>query len=152
MGQQILKPTARPRAYSAYNIELGAQVCEAIGNGMLLHQIAKLPGTPSASTIYSWIGKHAEFAVMYEAAMMARFDLACEELLAIAKGQTRAIVTTEKDAKGEITKTTVTQEVEPVEHSKVRIDTLKWIMQKRLPRIYGEPSRLPRRPRRNRAG
>jgi hypothetical protein len=30
---------------------------------MLLHQIAKLPGMPSAATIYSWIGKHAEFAV-----------------------------------------------------------------------------------------
>jgi hypothetical protein len=88
---------------------------------------------------------------MYEAAMMARFDLACEDLLAIAKGETRAIVTTEKDAKGEITKTTVTQEVEPVESRKVRIDTLKWIMTKRLPRIYGEPSRLPRRPRRNSA-
>ena len=134
-------PTARPRAYSAYNIDLAAQICEAIGNGMLVVEIAKLPGMPSAATINSWIRKHAEFAVMYEAAMIARFDLACEELLAIAKGQTRAIVTTEKDAKGEITQTTVTQEVEPVERSKVRVDTLRWIMQKRLPRIYGEPSR-----------
>src|SRR5262249_32737842 len=98
MEQQILTPTARPRAYSPYNIELGAQICEAIGDGMLLDEIAKLPGMPGASTIYSWIDKHAEFAVMYEAAMMARFDLACEELKAIAKGETRAIVTTEKDA------------------------------------------------------
>jgi hypothetical protein len=68
MGQQILTPIARPRAYSAYNIELGAQICEAIGNGMLLDEIAKLPGMPSVATIYSWVRKHADFAVMYEAA------------------------------------------------------------------------------------
>jgi hypothetical protein len=77
MGQQILTPKARPRAYSAYNIELGAEVCEAIGNGMLVHQIAKLSGMPSAATIYSWISKHAEFAVLYEAALIGavRSDL-----------------------------------------------------------------------------
>jgi hypothetical protein len=117
MGQQILTPIARPRAYSAYNIELGAQVCEAIGNGMLVHQIAKLPGMPSAATIYSWVGKHTEFAVMYEAALMARFDLACEELLAIAKGEPG----------------------EELDRSQTRIKTLQWIMTKRLPRVYGEP-------------
>jgi hypothetical protein len=48
MEQQILTPIARPRAYSAYNIELGAQICEAIGDGMLVHEIARLPGMPSA--------------------------------------------------------------------------------------------------------
>jgi hypothetical protein len=57
MGQQILTPIAQPRACSAYNIELGAQVCEAIGNGMLVHEIAQLAGMPSAATIYSWIDK-----------------------------------------------------------------------------------------------
>ena len=116
MGRQILTPIARPRAYSAYSIELAAQVCEAIGNGMLLDEIAKLPGMPCAATIYSWISKHPEFAVMYEAAMMARFDLACEELLAIAKGEPG----------------------EELERSQTRIKTLQWIMTKRLPRIYGE--------------
>jgi hypothetical protein len=118
MGQQILTPIARPRAYSAYNIELGAQVCEAIGNGMLLHQIAKLPGMPSAATIYSWIGKHAEFREMYEAALMARFDLACEKLEALAKGEPG----------------------EELDRSKYRASILQWIMAKRLPRIYGEPA------------
>jgi hypothetical protein len=118
MGQQILTPIARPRAYRAYNIDLGAQVCEAIGNGMLLHQIAKLPGMPSAATIYSWIGKHAEFRDMYEAAMMARFDLACVKLEALAKGEPG----------------------EELGRSLARIKTLQWIMIKRLPRIYGEPA------------
>ena len=118
MGQQILTPIARPRTYSAYNIELGAQVCEAIGNGMLLDQIAKLPGMPSAATIYSWASKHAEFAVMYEAALMARFDLACEELEAIAKCEPG----------------------EELDRSKMRTKTLQWIMTKRLPRVYGEPT------------
>jgi hypothetical protein len=56
MGQQILTPTARPRAYSAYNIELGAQICEAIGDGMLLDQIAKLPGMPSGG----WMRRNAD--------------------------------------------------------------------------------------------
>jgi hypothetical protein len=147
MGQQILTPKARPRAYSAYNIELGAQVCEAIGNGMLLDEIAKLPGMPSAATIYSWIRKHAEFAVMYEAALMARFDLSCEELLSIAKGEKTEVVTKTEATNGKVNTKTV-YETEPVERSKVRIDALKWIMTKRLPRIYGEPSRMPRRPRR----
>jgi hypothetical protein len=69
---------------------------------------------------------------MYEAALMARFDLACEELKAIAKGELG----------------------EELDRSQTRIKTLQWIMTKRLPRIYGEPaqaarSRLPRRPRRN---
>ena len=118
MGQQILTPIARPRAYSAYNIELGAQVCEAIGNGMLLHEVSRLPGMPCAATIYSWVSKHAEFAVMYEAALMARFDLTCEELKAIAKGEPG----------------------EELDRSLARIKTLQWIMTKRLPRIYGEPA------------
>jgi hypothetical protein len=107
---------------------------------------------PSASTIYSWIDKHAEFAVMYEAAMMARFDLTCEELKAIAKGETYDVVSTMRDSAGKVTSSkTVTGEREPVESRKLRIDTLKWIMQKRLPKVYGEPSRPPRRPRRNSA-
>jgi hypothetical protein len=120
---------------------------------MLLDEIAKLPGMPSAATIYSWIDKHPEFAVMYEAAMMARFDLTCEELLAIAKGEKTEIVTKTEETNGKVTTRTV-YETEPVERSQTRIKTLQWIMTKRLPRIYGEPaqaarrSQLPRRPRR----
>jgi len=143
MGQQILTPIVRPRAYSTYNIELGAQVCEAIGDGMLLDEIAKLRGMPSAATIYSWIGKHPEFAVMYEAALMARFDMDCETLKAIAKGQTHPYVKQTKDKKGNVTETTTTHVSEDIECSRLRIETMKWIMTKRLPRIYGEPSRPP---------
>jgi hypothetical protein len=53
---------------------------------------------------------------MYEFALMARFDLMCEELKAIADGKPG----------------------EELDRSLARIKTIQWIMQKRLPRVYAD--------------
>ena len=147
MAMQLIIAPSKPGRPSTYDAELAAQVCEAIGNGWLVHQIAELPGMPSAATVYRWVGDHPEFDKMYHAAMMARFDLACEELKSIAKGQpvdAVAVVDESQDGEGDGEKSEKVSvqraiKIEGLNRSKVRIETMKWILAKRLPKVYGEP-------------
>ncbi|HEY2534077.1 MAG TPA: hypothetical protein VGJ20_40170 [Xanthobacteraceae bacterium] len=80
------KPCAgRP---TTYNVELAAQICESIGNGMSMTKVCAAPGMPSPSTVYLWLGAHPEFVIMYQAALLARFDMWAEELVKVAQRKT----------------------------------------------------------------
>lgn len=136
----ILLPARQPVAYSE---QLGAEVCRLIADeGKTLRQIAKIDGMPSTMTILRWKAKHPEFKELYDYAMQARWDHGCEEMIAIAKGEPGedyiAKLQAEKDKAEGIVSARAPDE--PIQRSRLRIETHQWIMAKRQPKIYGEPA------------
>jgi hypothetical protein len=123
-----------------YSLELATRICEQLGQGKLLCEIASEGWMPHAATIYRWLHTHAsEFKPMYDAALMARFDLYCEELKSIAKGEPGDVIDTTQEDTDEGTKVLIREgKAESIQRAKLRIETLKWIMGKRLPQVYAE--------------
>jgi hypothetical protein len=123
-----------------YSLELATRICEQLGQGKLLCEIASEDWMPHAATIYRWLHTHPEFKPMYDAALMARFDLYCEELKSIAKGEPGDVIDTsdEEDEEGNATVTIREGKTESIQRAKLRIETLKWIMGKRLPQVYAD--------------
>lgn len=120
----------RPRLYSD---EIAEEICERIGNGERLHTICSDPRMPNVVTVYRWRAREAEFDKMYVCALLARFDLRSEELEKIAADGADDY---KLDDKTDVP--TVKAHPEALGRSKLRIDTLKWIMARELPFKYGE--------------
>ena len=124
----------KPRGY---NEEIAEEICERVGNGEKLHEVCKDPQMPGASTVYRWRAEHPTFDKMYECALMARFDLRCDELEEIAADGSDDYELIPGNSEDDVPK--VKPKPETLGRSKLRIETIKWRMAKELPRKYGEP-------------
>jgi hypothetical protein len=63
---------------STYTPARGQALCELIGQGLSLREIARRPGMPGAATVYVWLRNHPEFRTMYVYAVGLR-DFILEE-------------------------------------------------------------------------
>jgi len=124
----------RPRADS-YDDEVAGLICERLGDGEKLRDICRDNDMPSKATVFRWIGNHPEFNIMYEAALMARFEDRCDELEAIAADSKHDYETDPESDDAQ-----VREKPESLGRSKLRIETIKWRMAKELPKKYGEPA------------
>lgn len=104
------KPTKR----IAYSQAQAAKIGELIGSGLTLKEVCELPGMPSRTTTYKWLGQHDEFANIYARAREERADMVADEVIAIAD--------TEPD---------------PAK-ARVRIDARKWWAAKVNPKKYAD--------------
>ena len=122
---------ARPKALDA-----GAmfEICERVADGETVRQIAADERMPSASTIYLTLANNQGFSEQYARAREAQLERWEDEMLEIADDATNDYV--EKRNKDGSTFQAVDHD--HVTRSKVRIDTRKWLMAKRMPKKYGE--------------
>jgi hypothetical protein len=98
----------------AYSQALAAKMGELIGGGLTLKEVCDLPGMPSRTTAYKWLGLHGEFANIYARAREERADMVADEVIMIAD--------TEPD---------------PAK-ARVRIDARKWWAAKVNPKKYAD--------------
>jgi hypothetical protein len=119
--------------HSDYTPELADQICDLISQGNSLRQIEDMEGMPGKSTIFRWLGKHAEFRDQYARACEVRTEAHADEILAIAddgsndwmqKNHGESIVWVENG--------------EAIRRSQLRIDSRKWLMSKLAPKKYGD--------------
>lgn len=129
------KKTPRRRGYDE---EIAEEICERIADGEKLKTICADARMPARATVFRWQHDHPEFAVMFDCALMARFDDRTDELEEIAKDGSDDWVA-EADKPGEIP--TVRPNKESLGRSELRIKTLQWIMAKGLPKKYGDQPR-----------
>jgi hypothetical protein len=111
--------------------ETKERLCLAIADGMTIRQVCKLPGMPASSTIYLALARDASFAEQYARAREAQLIRWEDELLEIADNSTNDWVARESGEKAGT-------DHDHIQRSRLRVEARKWIMSKRLPRVYGD--------------
>jgi hypothetical protein len=106
--------TGRP---SDYTPEIADTICERVVMRPL-HQVAKDDDMPSETAIYSWLGKHPDFATKYARAKEIRAHRRAEQVDQIME-----------DLKAG-----------RVDHQQARVmlDAIKWQTGKEAPRVFGD--------------
>ena len=118
------------RSYRRYSDDIAAEICEAIANGKSLKQICSQDGMPSVPTVYKWMHEHPEFRQAYEYALEAYCDEECNEMKRIADATADDLITVADAGGVEI----VTVNKEAIARSELRIETRKWIIERRQPK------------------
>ena len=100
-----------------YSQGLADELCRRISEGTPLRQaVREIEGAPPEATVRGWVRDNREgFAAQYEAARRLQADAWADELVLLANRE----------------------DLDP-QDKRVRIDTLKWLCSKILPRRYGE--------------
>ena len=126
-----LKPAGRPSTYSQ---ESADEICRRIIAGEGLREICRDETMPARETVYGWLAVRPEFQHQYARAREYQADAWGDELLAIAHDGTN-------DFRDRIAADGSVERVldnEHVQRSKLRVDTLKWLMSKHAPRRFGD--------------
>lgn len=101
-----------------YGDTVAGELCARLAEGRSLRSICDDADMPARSTVFLWLGRHADFARSYAAARTAQADGLFDEILAIADEA--------EESGGAVAK------------AKLRIDTRKWWLSKVAPKTYGE--------------
>jgi hypothetical protein len=123
------KPTGRP---SSYTFEVSEAICEQMAGGKGLRQICSQEGMPSRPTVLMWLEDNAGFRDRYARAREALMDWYSEEILRIAFDDSGDLI---------IDGDRVMSGHHVVQHARLKVDTVKWIMAKLHPGRYGERPR-----------
>lgn len=122
---------ARP---STFDQERADAICEKISEGESLRKICRADGMPSVATVLRWVGKHPEFKISYDAARGAYEQHLFDELREIADDGSKDWID-RPDGKGGTTRVV---DHEHINRSKLRVDTLKFVLAKLNPARYGD--------------
>lgn len=113
------KSTRVSRKPAVFDAALADVICERLSLGESLNVICSESGMPARATVYRWLEEQTAFAAQYARAR----ERQAEFFLDLIVDETSAI-----DASTSVS----------VQAAKLRIDTLKWMIGKLLPRKYGE--------------
>lgn len=105
-----------PGRPTLYTDEIAAEICSRISDGETLSAICREPGKPKRSTVRGWLFENEAFSRDYARARAEHTHAIVEEIGDIARGATP----------------------EDAQAVRVRIDALKWIASRLLPKVYGD--------------
>jgi hypothetical protein len=137
-GKKKAPKLPKPGRPTLYSDALGERICELVISGLTLREITKAEDMPGRTTVFKWLARHEEFRDQYARAKELQAELMEEEILEIADDGTNDW----RDR--QVRDGWVVREVdtEHINRSRLRVDTRKWIMAKRLPKKYGELQKL----------
>ncbi len=118
---------------SAMTEKVKARLCEAIAEGFTVKQACAQDGMPAPSTIYLALANDADFSERYARAREAQLVRWEDELLEIADDGTNDWMQRQV---GEEVVEVVNHE--NIQRARLRADTRKWLMSKRMPQRYGD--------------
>lgn len=114
-----------------FTLELAAEICRQLCEGMTLNEICRAADMPAASTVRGWAYDDREgFSSHYERARQIGYHTMADELIEIAD-----------DARNDwVRRRDGTKYVdrEHIARSELRAKMRQWLLAKALPRIYGE--------------
>lgn len=125
----------KPGRPSKHTEEVALEICRRIADGESLRQICLLDHMPERATIMRWLQAHPEFREQYARARELQADYWAEEILDIAHDGRNDWEVRECERTG---KERIVINNEAVQRSRLRVDTLKWIMSKQAPKKYGD--------------
>ena len=118
---------------SPYTPALAAGICGWVRQGYTLRQIAELPNMPAKSTIIEWLGKHEAFSDQYARAHELQALVMEDEIREIAEDGRNDWM--EREAKDGTVELVPNEEL--ISRRRLRIDTMKWLMEKKAPKRFG---------------
>lgn len=98
-----------------YTPALAAEICRRLSDGEPLRQICRDPGMPPESSVRTWARDKPEFAAQYHEARRLQIEAWADEIVEISNRD----------------------DLDP-QDKRVRVDTMKWLMSKLVPRRYGD--------------
>lgn len=128
--QQTIEEPNKGGRPSDFSEEVVTIICERMAEGKGLREICRDPDLPDRVTVLRWLDKHEEFRNQYARAREALMDWYAEEILEIAFDGSKD--RTIDDAGNMRT------DHEVVARSRLKVDTLKFLMAKLHPRRYGD--------------
>ncbi len=124
-------PTGRPSGYSE---EIALAICARVISGASLKDICRAEEMPHEATVYRWMAAQSTFCEAIARARAAGMESWAEEMREIADdGSNDFMDRINKDG----SKDRVLDN-EHVQRSKLRLDTMKWLMSKFAPRRFGD--------------
>jgi len=102
---------ARP---SKYTKKLADNICKQIADGESVRKICEKKSMPNASTVHAWVLDNEAFSKQYARAKSIGAEIEFEELDDIAKNEP------------------------DVQRARLRVDTKKWSLSKKIPKKYGD--------------
>lgn len=126
--------TAPDQRDVAYSYALSELICERISNGESGVSVCRSPGMPTWAQLQRWRRDKPDFARRLQAAREAGCEYHADVIVDIADHSVNDYV-------DRLTRDGTTQRTfdrEHVERSKLRIDTRKWTVSKRLRHVYGD--------------
>lgn len=126
-----------------------AVVCAELEKGVSLAQAVKVsPGLPAAATFLTWVEEDPVIAERYARARQTGYHLLADEIVELSNKTHEWVTIQELDDDG---KPMYNENGEPrlkqvlmplnsdvVAHTRLQIDTRKWMLGKMLPKIYGD--------------
>jgi hypothetical protein len=125
----------------AYSQAMADLVCEMLGEGKSLRDIAKSgDGMPAAATVCLWAATHPEFAEQYARAREVQADTLADEIVAIADEECTMVrankhPSAKPDDEGMLE---VVFDSTAVARNRLRVDARKWVAAKLKPKKYGD--------------
>lgn len=117
------KRAGRPSGFTA---ELGEKICDLLSDGRSVLAISKMDGMPPESTIRGWARKAETSSQAFVASYARAREMGADH---------------EFDRIEEIEKDLIAKEIDP-HVARVLIDSIKWRLSKKLPRVYGDRSHI----------
>lgn len=118
-----------------YMAAMIAVVCQSIREGMTARKACQLHGV-EFPTMKLWCSKDPDFAAQYQAAREALYEHWEEDIVDIADDQQSGSII--KD--GPLGRSIETKDM--IEHRKLRIDSRKWLLARRVPKVFGDKMAL----------
>jgi hypothetical protein len=131
----VQKTPAKVGRPSSYKPEQAAEICDRIAQGESLRHICMLPRMPSKPTVLRWLEQFPEFRTHYAHARELQADHFLEQIQEIAHDGRNDWEVLESERTGQ---DRIVLNAEHVQRSRLRVDTLKWVMSKLAPKKYGE--------------
>jgi hypothetical protein len=130
----VEKKLGRP---SAYSDEIALEICQRVADGESIRHITLLEHMPSQSMIYRWLENPENylFREHYARARVKQADALLEQIKDIAHDGRNDWEIMEADRNNQ---ERIVLNAEHVQRSRLRVDTLKWIMGKLSPKKYGD--------------
>lgn len=128
---EIIPPpetTARPKDFTD---DIFDTICDRMANGQGLRKICEDPEMPSRQTFLRWMEKDTGRQTKYTAAREALMDWYGEEILTIAWDSSKDTIPAEGNKPARC-------DNEWVQRSRLKVDTLKFLMSKLHPKRYGD--------------
>jgi hypothetical protein len=116
---------------SVYSLRVANVILDRLAGGELLSAICLRAGMPKEKTVRGWVVDNRDsFAERYARAVQMGLDRQGEGMLSIADDSS-SDMTLDKDGR-------VVVNHEHIRRSEVRIRTRQWLLERRLPHIYGQ--------------
>lgn len=131
-GDIIDKPKNKGGRPSKYSAELAAKICRKVATTPLGldHICASNDEFPCSDTVYQWLIDYPEFSEKYAQAKRNQAEVLVNEMISIAYDSSRDVIDKEDGSMG--------FNSEFVARSRLKIDTIKWMACKLLPKVYGD--------------